>query len=281
MPQQGILLEDQHFEMCPWALGHSASGLGRFANPLVQSDLKVETQQATNTFIFPSSPNTLLATVHRHHFHCMCCTQFVPINTAAASPALSTLAVIARDLNLRLSASDDHFLLTNIAICALRRHHQEVEVVLWDGIIARLRLLNIQARILTTWRHTTGDAHLEHSLSFTRWRLQEMYVGTLGDWLSFHTDRFALPLASFSGRVFLSSLDGSVASLSGLDLFVIPLVVREAGSFFTLFKGKGLVWGLVLRVGSFVLPVVFFCALPYSLLRKQPGQNIFEEQCFG
>ena len=187
MPQQGILLEDQHFEMCPWALGHSASGLGRFANPLVQSDLKVETQQATNTFIFPSSPNTLLATAHRHHFHCMLCTQFVPISTAAASPALSTLAVIARDLNLRLSASDDHFLLTNIAICALRRHHQEVEVVLWDGIIARLRLLNIQARILTTWRHTTGDAHLEHSLSFTRWRLQEIDVGTLGDWLSFHT----------------------------------------------------------------------------------------------
>ena len=168
MPQQGILLEDQHFEMCPWALGHSASGLGRFANPLVQSDLKVETQQATNTFIFPSSPNTLLATVHRHHFHCMLCTQFVPINTAAASPALSTLAVIARDLNLRLSASDDHFLLTNIAICALRRHHQEVEVVLWDGIIARLRLLNIQARILTMWRHTTGDAPGSRSVRSAR-----------------------------------------------------------------------------------------------------------------
>ena len=218
MPQQGILLEDQHFEMCPWALGHSASGLGRFANPLVQSDLKVETQQATNTFIFPSSPNTLLATVHRHHFHCMLCTQFVPINTAAASPALSTPAVIARDVNLRLSASDDNFLLTNIAICALRRHHQEVEVVVWDGIIARLRLLNIQAGILTTWRHTTGDALLEHSLFFTRWRLQEIDVGTLGVWLSFHTTDLRSLLHLFLDGICLSSLDGSVASLSGLDL---------------------------------------------------------------
>ena len=189
MPHQGILLVDQHFEVRPWARTASLEGQHFFG----QIEPIVEAHHATNTFLFPSSPNHLLVTVHRHHFRCMCCTELIPIRTAVTSPASPTLAINStaqRNLHLRLSTSHNHLIALR-ALRRLRRHHHEIGHAFSGHATPQFRLLNVQARSLAHWIHLTGDAHLERHI-LGDWS-QDLFSFHTGDWFSFHTaDLFSL-----------------------------------------------------------------------------------------